>query len=320
MLKERSLLCVILAIPLLIFVLALKPRPVAVTVLPMSYDPIHDTGAAGDRMWVIKTHTTGKFDMLLMGDSRVYRGLSPQAMEKVLTGYKILNFGYSGGGLNPVMYAAAQQKLNPTSQKKSIVLGISPLTLTPRAAANEHYLQELNRPPDYVYLYLYWMPLVNLFEPLSLGKMVNSLQGGNTQGNQDGYYLEFHDDGWVASYTIPEYPLSQIYSYQDIFSQTSVSPQLVQELIDQTRSWTQQGISVYAFRPPSCQGMVDLENQVSGFDEAALVKQFEAAGGVWFSIPLAPYHSYDGSHLDKSSALKLSADLANLIQNSLPAK
>lgn len=84
--------------------------------------------------------------------------------------------------------------------------------------------------------------------------------------------------------------------------------------MDQTRQWTAQGIRVYAFRVPSSLAMVALEDQMSGFDEATFVEQFKAAGGIWFSIPLEPYHSYDGSHLTKQAALQLSADLARLIK------
>jgi hypothetical protein len=194
------------------------------------------------------------------------------------------------------------------------VLGITPLTLTTRAERNDHFLQEMQRPPDYVFMHLYWMPLLNSLAPLSEQDLTNPLTSQRASPNQQGYHLEFHDDGWVASYTIPEAPLSALPSYREIFSQTPVSPRLVQELVDQTRQWTQQGILVYAFRVPSSQAMVDLENQMSGFTEAALVSAFEDAGGIWYSIPLAPYHSYDGTHLTQYSAEALSIDLAKLIK------
>lgn len=314
MLKERSLISACLCIPLILLVCALRPSPAAVAVVPLSYDPIHQVGTASERFWVLKAQGTARFDVILMGDSRVYRGLSPQAMETILQGYRILNYGFSGGGLNAEMYAAAEGRLDPRSSKKSIVLGVTPLTLTTRAERNDHFQQEMLRPPDYVFMHLYWMPLLNALAPLGAQDFTSTLAAQNAHPNQEGYYLEFHDDGWVASYTIPESPLSALPSYRDIFSQTPVSPRLVQELVDQTRLWTQRGIQVYAFRVPSSQAMVDLENQMSGFDEAALVKAFEDAGGIWFSIPLAPYHSYDGNHLTKSSAEALSIDLAKLIK------
>ena len=48
-----------------------------------------------ERFWAYKTHTLKKFDIICIGDSRIYRGLSPDAMKKVLPDYNILNLGYS---------------------------------------------------------------------------------------------------------------------------------------------------------------------------------------------------------------------------------
>jgi hypothetical protein len=108
-------------------------------------------------------------------------------------------------------------------------------------------------------------------------------------------------------------------SYKDFFSKTQVSTDLVKGVIDQTRQWTNQGIRVIAFRPPSTFEMVDLENKISGFDERSFVQQFTQAGGIWLDIPIEPYHSYDGSHLVKASAIQLSIDLANRLREDLSA-
>jgi hypothetical protein len=315
--KERSFISLVLFIPFLVLAIALKPRPVPVVVLPISSDQVHEGGAAGERFWVLKTHGNAKFDMVLMGDSRVYRGLSPEAMESVLSDYRIFNFGYSGGALDRVMFAAAERRLDPRSEHPSIVFGVTPLALTPYAARNDHYLQELNRPADYIYLRLYWLPLVHSLEALDIRTIPNVFTGDSKIRMPGGYYQEFHDDGWIASWSIPEDPSRTLPSFRDIFSRTPVSPRLVQDLMEQTRLWTSRGIRVYAFRVPSSPGMVELESQMSGFDEAGFIEQFEDVGGTWFSIPLEPYHSFDGSHLVKQSAQKLSVDLAKLIQESL---
>jgi hypothetical protein len=317
MLKDRSFISLVLFFPFLALAVALKPRPVPVVVLPISADQARQGGAAGERFWVLKTHGKARFDMILMGDSRVYRGLSPEAMETILSNYRIFNFGYSGGGLDPMMYAAAERRLDPRSDHKSIVFGVTPLALTPYAAKNEHYLQELNRPSDYVFLRLYWLPLVHALEALDIRSIPNVFTGDSKARMQVGYYQEFHDDGWIASWSIPEDPYRTLSSFRDIFSQTPVSQKLVQELMEQTRLWTADGIKVYGFRIPSSQVMVTLEDQMSGFDETVFIEQFKSAGGIWYSIPLEPYHSFDGSHLTKQAAQQLSVDLAKLIQDTL---
>jgi len=315
--KDRSCLSLLISIPLLILIAALRPKPVTLVVTPFTKDPVRQSGATGERFWVLKTHGEKKYDMTLMGDSRVYRGISPKAMETVLTDVRIFNFGYSGGGLNPVMYAAAEAKLAPTSHQPSIVLGITPLSLTPHAAKNEHYLQELNRPSDYIYLRLYGLSIVKLFESIDLSGAIDHLWGDSGLGDW-GYFQEFHEDeGWIASWNVPENQQWTLPSYRDLFSKTQVSEQLVQELMDQTRQWREQGIRVYAFRVPTGDEMVALENRMSGFDETAFIEQFQDAGGTWFSFPQDLYYSYDGSHLIKQSALDFSVDLAELIKGSL---
>jgi hypothetical protein len=310
--KDRTFLAVCAGLLVVILFAIYRPKPAAVTVLPLYYNPIAETSPVSERFWVLKAQAPTHFDLVAMGDSRVYRGISPEAMKVVLKDRTILNFGFSSGGLNPEMYAAAEGRLDPASRHKAILFGVSPQTLCPRTESNDHFMQEMNRPPDYVFLHLYWLPLVSGLEPLNLSAWGQP----PASDTQEGYYLEFHDDGWVASWTVPEVPDSQIESYREIFSTTQVSPRLVQALLDQTRQWVSQGIRVYAYRPPTSQAMADLENQQSGFNEAQFAAQFKAAGGTWFSIPLAPYHSYDGSHLVKASAVKLSLDIAGLIKQS----
>jgi hypothetical protein len=89
-----------------------------------------------NRFWVVKTHIQKNFDIVLLGDSRVYRGISPFTMEQILTGFRIFNFGYSSGGLNKYMYEEANKKIDQNSCVKSIVFGISPNSLTSSTAQN----------------------------------------------------------------------------------------------------------------------------------------------------------------------------------------
>ena len=61
--------------------------------------------------------------------------------------------------------------------------------------------------------------------------------------------------------------------------------------------------------------MEKTENQYSKFDFEAFIKKFEQNGGKWILIKnRSDYFSYDGSHLDEKSALKLSTYLAKEIK------
>ena len=51
----------------------------------------------------MKTFSRGPWDIVVMGDSRVLRGVSPGAMEAALPGCRVFNFAYNSGSLTPEM-------------------------------------------------------------------------------------------------------------------------------------------------------------------------------------------------------------------------
>jgi hypothetical protein len=59
-----------------------------------------------------------------------------------------------------------------------------------------------------------------------------------------------------------------------------------------------------------------LEERESGFEEAAFVRRFTSAGGVWLRFPPGRYFSYDGTHLTRDSAVRFSRDLAERLRAS----
>lgn len=269
--------------------------------------------------WVLKTFANPKFDMILVGDSRVYRGLSPEAMNRILPNYRILNFGYAAGGLNTTIYKEAESKFDPNSEKKTIVLGVTPMSLLPESEKNRDFEDKKSTSPEYVFMTKHFPSFITFFNPLKfeellppqLKKFIHTLLKKPYSGH---YYQIYHENGWVASWRVPENPQQYLASFQQVFSHSDVSAKLIQDLLQQTREWRQQNIQVFGFRPPSSKAMEELENELSGFDEDTFSRQFKAAGGIWFSFPIEKYHSYDASHLHKDSAIQLSLDLARRIQ------
>jgi hypothetical protein len=277
-----------------------------------SVDARKSSKAAEARFWIMKTHYQYDLDMIIMGDSRAYRGISPESMNSVLKGWKILNFGYSSGGFNPLIYKEAEKRLNPESNKRTILLAITPYSLTPLAEKNEHFLQEKYRKREYIYEKIYFKPMLDFFSPLTPREVLSSMHIMNPE-NLRQYIQEYHDDGWVASYTLPDNPSWALEAYESEFDKNIVSPEIISALMKQVEEWTEKGIKILAFRVPTTLDMVNLENEKSAFNEKAFTDEFEKAGGVWLNIPIEPYHSYDGSHLHRNSAEKLSKDLARKI-------
>lgn len=127
------------------------------------------------------------------------------------------------------------------------------------------------------------------------------------------YYQEFYpDQGWVASWKVPSDSTKALQVYVRHFTDNSVDSMLVKNLINRVNKWVKKGIKVYTFRPPTTSAVV-LENRMSDFDENAFIESFEKVGGQWIHIPVAGFVSYDGNHLEKESALKLSSRLGKII-------
>lgn len=261
-----------------------------------------------DRFWVLKTHGKNNYDIVIMGDSRAYRGVSPEAMEKAMPDYEILNFGYSSGRLNKFMFGEAEKRISKSGKRKIVVLAISPNTLIPPPVENAHYLEQYRLPREEIYSRLYFANFLHFFSSVKPSEIFSE-----NKENENPYIQLFHDNGWVASHKIPEDTTEALKTYEKWFREASVSEQLVNDLIDQTAKWTKKGIVVVGFRIPSSQSMEKMEDSLAGFDENKIKRDFINAGGLWMDLDNQNYHSYDGSHLHYKSAIKLSEKLGEFL-------
>lgn len=73
--------------------------------------------------------------------------------------------------------------------------------------------------------------------------------------------------------------------------------------------WTEQGIAVYGLRMPTGSFLVRKDER-SGFRTASIAESFEEAGGIWVERREGEYRTYDGSHPDAQSAMRLSRSVA----------
>jgi hypothetical protein len=70
-------------------------------------------------------------------------------------------------------------------------------------------------------------------------------------------------------------------------------------------------VEVLAFRVPTTVQMEAIEDEMSGFDEDAVARGIEDAGGTWITFENRfGYFSHDGSHLHYKAARSFSRDLA----------
>jgi len=293
----------------LILIIAGFCLSVVMTVNAIWPDPSFVNPYKEDRFWMLKTHghPDGSVNIILSGDSRVYRGLSPAIFDAALPGTETLNFGYSSSGHNPVMYAEIDRMLPKTNNTpRAVILGITPASLTAKAQDNGHYLEFKKRqgipPAD--------MPVLdNALRPLTFKRTKSLLRGHFTDDTEDKDTKDLFDNGWMRSDWHIRVPSEALKSYQGVFNGNKVDPAVIDGMMRQVRIWHARGIYVLGYRPPTTPMMVALEQEKSGFDQANFVRRFKAAGGIWVDMR-DDFETFDGSHLTPESAEKVSNILA----------
>jgi hypothetical protein len=262
------------------------------------------------RFWIIKTYNPNKYNCVIYGDSRTYRGISPAAVVSEIPGYSAINFGYSSGSFSEFMLDKVEEKFDTDQRNGIIILGITPFSLTPRAITDSHIKQELARKKEEVWETIYLQPVKLFFEP-------HYFHWSGEEANPVIYTQEYNNNGWVASDKEPTDVKEALPRYVINFEDNKVSAEVVEQLMKRVNKWVNQGIRVFGVRPPSSTEMVKLENEISGFDEKEFTSKFEKNGGKWITIDTTGLKSYDGSHLRKQSAITFSKSLGEKIQESL---
>lgn len=271
-----------------------------------------------DQFWTQKTFAPNRYDVVLMGDSRTYRGLSPAVMEKALPGMKVLNFGYSNGGLNKVMFEAAQEKLSSNSGNKVIVMGVSPNCITGYSQKNDQYLQVKNGHREDIFEKLYLNRVLYYFSPVSPEEIKEKL----IQKTTNSYYTnEYFSNGYVLSEKFPADSTEAIQSYISDYTNFKVEAQYVDILTAQVAEWSRKGIKVIGFRPPTTFAMRAVEDTLGHYNEPMIKEKFCKAGGHWVDLYPGDFKTYDGSHLEKNSAVLLSEivskEIAKVLENEI---
>lgn len=269
-----------------------------------------------DEFWLNKTYTKKKFNIVIGGDSRTYRGINPDKLNEGLANFSlsIINMGYSFGGFSQEMLTLIEEKLNKNQTNKVVLLGITPLSLTPNACSNKHLQTLKHISATDVYLKTNIIPrYFALFEPISVTKLFKAIVNPTVE-----YYDDLKENGWDGSYCYPQCIAPTLESYKLIFINNQVNLKTIDTLQRQIQKWNTMGIKTYTFRPPSTKAMEEIENEKSGFNESYTRKKIEDAGGIWLDIPdRFGYQSYDGSHLPAEEANRLSLELGKLMKSKL---
>lgn len=254
--------------------------------------------------WLNKFENTSKVDVVVYGDSRTYRGVSPDVLIEG-TGLTSYNYGFSSGGYSSEIFDLIESRIDKTKDP-IVVLGITPYSLTLKASENKFYHQENNRDAGEKFTRLHIDDKLSFFDRIIMDEYFKP--------NSANVIQEYNSDGWVSSFKGLIDTLSGLKSYESIFDNNQVSDSIVDLVVFNVNQWVSAGVKVFAFRPPTVVSMEILENDKSAFDASLFETEFEKAGGYWISIPNdGRFISYDASHLEKESAINLSRSLRKYI-------
>ena len=89
------------------------------------------------QFWQLKISQPPVDDLVLAGNSRIFLGLAPRHMAQALPGRKIYNFGFVACSLERLYLEHATRLLDISSPRPSLVVGITPHSLTPQTRSNK---------------------------------------------------------------------------------------------------------------------------------------------------------------------------------------
>lgn len=246
--------------------------------------------------WLNKVYGKEQYDVILVGDSRTYKGISPEILTKYCPTFKFFNFGFSSGRINKHLLIEAKKRLKPNGQRV-FIFPCTPIDLI--NVKNDHWyelykeLSTLSKCPHQLY---------------NLKLRLSPLQERKTNYNLDFYHETYYkDSGWCACWQKdPEYQ-STFNSYKEQFSKRPFRKTDLSDFIDNLKWCKNNSIKVIAFRMISCQEMDNLEDELSNCDFTDIKNAVRQQDGIWLQRPYnLQLHSYDASHLDFQSAEKFS--------------
>lgn len=281
------------------------------------FPEIPSSSMQSDLFWSNKVEPNEQFEVVFIGDSRIYRGINPVIITEELSeidSFSVFNYGFSSAGLDPAFMDAGAALLKSSSKQRILVLGVTASSLADENLANPHHWQEKNRHPVEIWQRKYINPYLSLFDPTSPLVLRNAYRG-----EKIGYYQEHQQNGWIASDKLPRDDWNGYGHIQKTYPTVKFSSSVRENLIKKVAEWEAEGIQVFGFRPPAAAHFEAIEMQY--YPEKALIAQFEAVGGTWIEISnRKSYITYDGNHLEEQSARKLSRFVGKAIKNSLKPK
>ncbi|MBN2445123.1 MAG: hypothetical protein JXO22_00230 [Phycisphaerae bacterium] len=267
-------------------------------------------GLESENYWAAKLDWRARADCVLAGDSRVVYALAPRVIETHLAGARVLNYGFNAVAYSVQYLDAIESVIDPASTCPTIVLGITPHSLTGHAMQRSEYTWRSAAAGQRSAAGLMISRWLRWCKPMRLDTLARELNPAETSPP----IMTLYEDGWLAFAPPNDSAARQLRWYENAYADGPVDGAVVDALLERVRLWVKSGIDVYGFRPPTNGAMLALEDRLSGLDERCFSKRFEDAGGYWLDVDQLAYHCPDGSHLHRDAATRFSDDIARAMQ------
>ena len=264
-----------------------------------------------ESFWAHKVSADSIYDIVAVGDSRIYRGVDPEEIEAryfKLYGAKIkaMNFGFSSAGIEPYILEKARALLKHGG-KRILLIGISPNSFIESSQKNGHLKKIESQDPKDLWIKKNIYPKLYLFRRYAFSDFVKY--------KRREFYLEKFNlnSGFVGSVKFPYDSTAGIKDYSRQLLTNKIDTFAVRVFLETLQKLKSEGVRIVAIRIPTTERMRILEDKLtSNFCQDLFIK-IEAEGIECINVQDSNIHSYDGSHLDEKSAKLLSVKIANLI-------
>jgi hypothetical protein len=275
--------------------------------------PVYKSGVPEPLFLNNKVNPEKLYDIVVVGDSRVMRGIVPEEIDGQ-SDLSTLNFGFRSAPLNKSFLEAGLALVGNENSQRAIVMGVSPNAFTATSfedngfeSAKKKSGKLWSQTPEWYYR------IQQQLSAMSLTETINLLRGRTANG----LFENHHADGWIESHLVPANKRQALPFYRVRF----IGNQVKQEIIDEALAFVQQatdsGVAVFGFWPPVSDEMKAIEDEQSGFDYPKYIAEFKKRGGVWLEPDSKNIEAYDASHLGPESARLFSSRLGLLIRHNL---
>jgi hypothetical protein len=265
-----------------------------------------------NEFWIKKTFSKSKKNIVIGGDSRVYRGISTTQLLYKLPNLSAVNLGYSDGGFNTEYLEFMHERLDTTAENQIMIFGITPHAFLKKCATNKQLKEYQSKTSSEIFSGKHYANFLKHLSPYTPYELFDD--------SSETYIIDYQKDGYAASDNLNgDFHQTHCISW-DTFIKQKVRDSLVGVFIQDIKQFQRQNITIIAFEPPVTAKMKEIENNTSGFNMKSFSKRLKDNGVYWIEVNRNHYESYDGSHIFHKDAEKLSKFLSGEIKLILETK